>query len=236
MVNTYEYTVVPEHIDVRGKMKVLSLCSNMINAIGQNIRKEGYGIDVMNRENRSWVLIRSAFEIDIRPTLYSSLYINVWAVPGNGLSYNRCMSVLDGEGNEVARGTTEWCVIDLATRRPLFPELNLDEAPADIPCESPRRIRNFTHELSLARKVYHSDCDFNGHLNNTRYMDMFYDMLPDEMIETCSPVRLDINYRQEARCGESISIGISKKSSNEWLFIANADDRTLCTASLVKKQ
>lgn len=72
-MNTYEYSVVPENIDFKGRITVPAMCGHLINAIGQNIRKEGYGIDVMARANRSWVLMRSAFEIDCRPDLYAPL-------------------------------------------------------------------------------------------------------------------------------------------------------------------
>lgn len=61
-MNVYAYSVVPEEIDFKGRITVPSLCGHIINAIGQNIRKEGFGIDVMAKENRSWILIRSAFE------------------------------------------------------------------------------------------------------------------------------------------------------------------------------
>ena len=60
-MNTYEYSVVPENIDFKGQMTVPSICGHIINAIGQNIRKEGFGIDVRASSNRSWILLRSAF-------------------------------------------------------------------------------------------------------------------------------------------------------------------------------
>ena len=60
-MNIYAYSVVPEEIDFKGRITVPSLCGHIINAIGQNIRKEGFGIDVMAKENRSWILIRTLF-------------------------------------------------------------------------------------------------------------------------------------------------------------------------------
>ena len=60
VVNTFEYSVAPEHIDFQGHATVPSICGSIINAIGQNIRKEGCGIDVMRDAGRSWVLLRSA--------------------------------------------------------------------------------------------------------------------------------------------------------------------------------
>ena len=53
VVNTFEYSVAPEHIDFQGHATVPSICGSIINAIGQNIRKEGCGIDVMRDAGRS---------------------------------------------------------------------------------------------------------------------------------------------------------------------------------------
>lgn len=199
ITNTFEYSVDPENIDFKGQIKVPALYGHIINAISHNVRKEGYGVEVMARANRGWVLIRSALEIDVRPTLYSPIYVTVWPVPGNGITYNRCVKVVDGAGNELGRGTTEWCIIDRESRKPIFPELEVGSIPLGIPCRSPRRIRDFAPELTDDRKISYSDCDFNGHLNNTRYVDMMYDMLPECVIDASAPVRLDVNYRHEAR-------------------------------------
>lgn len=231
-LNTYEYSVAPENIDFQGQITVPSLCRNMINAIGQNIRKEGYGIDVLKRENLSWVLVRSAFEIDERPGLYVPLFVSVWPVPGSGLIFNRCVRIFNYEGREVGRGTTEWCVIDISTRHPVNPSICAAGLDLSIPCKSPRRIRSFDPEFVDSRKVGYSDCDFNGHLNNTRYIEMLYDVLPHEILSRPSPVRLDINYRHEASCGENVSLGIKHESVDEYLFAAMVNDQMLCSASL----
>ncbi len=233
IMNRYEYSVVPENIDFKGQITVPSLCGHIVNAIGQNIRKEGYGIDVMARENRSWILLRSAFEIDVRPGLYSPIYVTVWPGPGNGITYHRCIRITDSRDRELGRGTTEWCIIDRTTRRPVFPDLELVNVEDDIPCRSPRRIRDFDPDVRDDRKVCYSDCDFNGHLNNTRYVELLYDMLPEDVLDRPSPIRLDINYRHEVRLGEKVSLGLKRETPDECLFIARAGNQTLCSASLM---
>ncbi len=233
-MNRYEYSVVPENIDFQGRITVPSLCGHIINAIGQNIRKEGYGIDVMAQKNRSWVLLRSAFEIDARPGLYAPLYVTVWPGPSNGLTYNRCIRITDADDRELGRGTTEWCIIDISSRRPVMAELDDLAGDNSIPCRSPKRIRDFAPEIRDDRKVCYSDCDYNGHLNNTRYVELLYDMLPEDILDQPSPVRLDLNYRHEVRCGEKMTLGLKKENPSEYLFIAQAGGQTLCSASLMK--
>ena len=235
-MNTYEYSVVPEEIDFKGQITVPSLCGHVINAIGQNIRKEGFGIDVMQKENKSWILRRSAFEIDDRPGLYSPLFVTVWPVSKGGLTFYRCIKITDAQGRELGRGTTEWCMIDISSRRPIYPGEDLDICGKaySLPCEGPKRIRDFSPETLDDRKVGYSDCDFNGHLNNTRYIEMIFDLLPDEVVDGTSPLRLDLNFKKEIRKGARLSIGLKQERSDEFLFIARSGDQTLCSASVMR--
>ena len=233
-MNVYAYSVVPEEIDFKGRITVPSLCGHIINAIGQNIRKEGFGIDVMAKENRSWILIRSAFEIDQRPSLYSPLFVSVWPVSKGGISFYRCIRITDENGKELGRGTTEWCMIDIASRRPIYPGDDLDVCGRhfSLPCEGPRRIQDFAPDMTDSRKVGYSECDFNGHLNNNRYVEMIFDMLPENIVDSSSRLRLDLNFKKEIRRGENLSIGLKQNHSDEYLFIAKAGGHTLCSASV----
>lgn len=231
-INTFEYFVNPETTDFQGHITVPSMCGSIINAIGKNIRLEGYGIDVMNQEGHSWVLLRSAIEITDRPRIYDNYNIQVWPVKSSGLTYSRCVKVTNDEGSEIGCGTTEWCVIDIKTRRPVFPELVLEDSDRSFPCRSARRIADFPPEITTTREIGYCDCDFNGHLNNTHYIEMFYNLLPPELVTTGLSVRIDINYRSEVRSGDKVSFGIRRKNDEEYQFIAKAGDRTLCQASL----
>lgn len=230
--NTYTYNVVPENIDSLGRITVPALCGHMVNAIGQNIRVEGFGIDVMSKINRSWVLVRSAFEIDYRPRLYSPITVSVWPVSKGGITYYRCLRLQTEQGMEIGRGTTEWCMMDILSRRPVTPDEDFHRFGSgfSLPCESPKRIRDFSPQRVDHRMVGYSECDFNGHLNNTRYVEMLYDLLPDEMAAAWSPVRIDINYRKEVKKGAQLSLGLSKETDAEYLFIATSEGQTLCSA------
>lgn len=231
--NTYRYSVAPEEIDGNGRITVPRLCNNIINAIGRNIRLEGYGIDVMASEGKTWMLIRSAFEFDLRPVLYDDIDISVWAVPGSGLVYSRCVKLIDGRGREIGRGTTEWCVVDKQARRPVRSALLFkDAASLGFPCDKPRRIHEFDPESVSERRICYSECDFNGHLNNNKYVEMFYNILPETVQFSTAPVRLDINYRHEARMGAEVALGLKRSLPDEFLFLARTDGDVLCSAAL----
>ncbi len=232
-MNSYEYSVAPENIDFQGRATIPSMCENIINAIGRNIRVEGCGVDVMNKAKRSWVLLRSAFEIDDRPRLYDLFNVFVWPVEGRGsLTYNRCVKLTNQDGEEIGRGTTEWCVIDTETRKPVFPELGLKISDIPVPCKMPRRFKDFVPERTKTAEVGYSQCDFNGHLNNGHYIEMLYNLLPKDLISSGLSTRIDINFRHEVQEGEKVTFGVRKAAGEDYLFVARSGDETLCHASV----
>lgn len=229
----FTYSAAPEHIDFQGRLTVPSLCAFAVDAIATHLRRDGYGVDVMAKDHKTWVLLRSAFEIDARPGLYEPFTISVWAVSGsNGLTYTRCIRCHRASGQEFARGTTDWCVLDIASRRPVVTALKVAGERPELPCPSPLRIRAFDPQVLDHRKVGYSECDFNGHLNNIKYLQMLFDLLPDKVLYSQEGLRLDVNYRKEARRGQEICIGLKEESPEQYLFLARHGETTLCSASL----
>lgn len=233
---SYTYPVFPEAVDGRELMKVSALCDCAVNAIGRRIEEQGFGVRMMASVGRSWVLSRYALEIDYRPKMYSRFSVKVSDGPVGCISTPRYVRFTDSEGNEFARGWTEWSIID-RVRRSLS---RLDSGQCanlspvvdpELPCAKPERVRSIEVDHTGTRNVGFSDCDFNGHLNNIKYVEMLYDMLPDEVAGTTSPVRLDVNFHREVMSGENLTLGLGS-ASGRYNFIVLRGTDTACTASL----
>lgn len=231
--NTYEYCVDCSNIDAHGEIKIPTLWSDVVNAVELNIRKEGYGADLLAERDQAWVLLRTALEIDSRPRLYDSLHIEVWTAPSSPITQNRCVSIFDDKGREYGRGTTEWCIIDKRTRRPVAVDFhsNLIQGRNDLPCKGARRIKDFEVQESETHNIKYCECDFNGHLNNTRYIEYLFNLIPEEQLEKNTPFRIDINYRKEALKGQNITLGLAEQAPGHFVFCAKGGDNTLCSAS-----
>ena len=80
---------------------------------------------------------------------------------------------------QVGEASTVWVLANRSTKRPIRLE-NLPELPAQDPSTAKdvtlSRIR-FPDNMTLhdRRKLYYSDTDINGHINNTRYVDLAAD-------------------------------------------------------------
>ena len=121
--------------------------------------------------------------------VYKPLYtgdeidVQTWVCEGRGLSSLRCVCIKRGE-ETVVEASSVWGLLDLKNNRLCKSE----DAPYDLEPEPflqldlPRRLHvPHTEELTLMgeRRIVYSDIDYNGHMNNTHYPDLFCDFTPD---------------------------------------------------------
>lgn len=231
-MSVFVCSVTPDCLDGKGLAKIPAIYEIIINAIGLHIREEGFGVDDMARQGLSWALARCAVEFGRRPSLYEKLTVDVRNGEQKGLTFARNVRVFDAGGNFIATGVTEWCAIDIASHRPA-----LFDAPAGVgndlrPCASPGRLRPFVSVTGRKQKVGYSECDFNGHLNNCRYVEMFYDLLPQRVVTLPGGVRLDINFVREVPLGGEVISYLKSKDGSAYDYCLHYDGSAACCASI----
>lgn len=230
--NYYKSVVQPEDIDLSGLSTVPSLYRKIISAVGINIRKEGYGVDVMAQLGLTWALARCGIEIRHRPSLYSELTVEVWKGHEDGVCYGRNIEIRDGTGEMIGCGITDWCVLDRITHRPVVTRLKSPLESREVRCDKPKHIRLFNGEKEVSGIAGYSECDFNGHLNNCRYVDWFFNLLPDNVTSQTRPLRIDINFKSEIMRGARILASIKESGERQIYFCLRQGESVACLASL----
>lgn len=231
-MSTYDHWVYPQDTDAQGAIMVPSLCRSIINSISNFIREEGFGVDVMRKKGLCWVLSRYVFEFDTRPSLYTPFKISVWDGYAGNVSLTRCVRIKDNAGKEIGRGVSEWCVIDSKSRSLIRPaDILIGKKGEEPPCRRPDRIGTVKIDTSETRIMRFSDCDFNGHVNNIRYVEMLYDLLPEFQKTSAAPLRLSAHFLKEAHLGESLNLGLGK-AEDGYDFVVARPGSTICTLAL----
>ncbi len=209
----YNYQVDPQWVDFTMRATLSSLANAVLGVAGIDAQRKGFGTDTLNKENFSWVLLRMAMEFDYRPEQYTDFLITTWVNDYGRMMSTRNFTVQDGEGKLFGRIVTQWCMIDLTTRRPIdlhtpmIAETHgkyLVDSPS--PAEAPCRLGAINPQTQRFRDVVYSDIDFNYHVNTLRYIDMMLDCLPIETFETNRPLRMDLNFQHECRYGQQLVI------------------------------
>jgi hypothetical protein len=78
------------------------------------------------------------------------------------------------------------------------------------------------------RRAAYSDIDYNGHVNNARYVQWIQDIVDNEKLTGARAMRIDINYLSEVKKGENIefwTVPLEKAAKDEYaLFIEGRRD------------
>lgn len=224
----YPYRVEPQDVDFTLRATVASLGSAILNTAGLDAYGKGFGVDVLNAENHSWVLSRLAVEFDARPEQYTDYTIATWISDYGRVLSTRNFTLTDSAGHQFGRAVSQWAMIDLQSRTAV--DLSwVGDAHADAivaepsPAERPRKIREVHPKRTAEHRVVYSDIDFNRHVNTMRYIEMMLDMLPVELLTLEAPMRLDIHFLHECRFGQTLRIGCEERERAA-LFEIAADD------------
>jgi acyl-ACP thioesterase len=208
----------------------------MLNVAGTDAHNKGFGVEVLQDNSYTWVLLRFSIEIATRPAQYDNITIDTWINDFNRLSSTRNFR-MQRDNTTLASGVSQWCVLNMETRQSVDMSMMKDAHDKFIvsepsPIAPPARLRAIEASTTISRPVVYSDIDFNRHVNTLRYVDMIFDTLPLDVIEKSEALRMDINFLAEARYGEIISIG-SVCDGGKWQFEISSDSgKTICRAMI----
>src|SRR5512138_2489744 len=132
-VHTYD-------VDAFGTLAMPALSGYLSEVAGLHATELGVGLDALMARGLTWVLVRQRIENPAPIRLGDTIEIETWPSGIDRLAALREFVVRRG-AEEVARATTQWFVLDLATRKPVRPADVLD-------ARFPREVRTPAVPLS----------------------------------------------------------------------------------------
>lgn len=208
---TESFTVRTWDVDRNNRLSPASLFNFFQEAAGNHATELGVGKDTLLRNNQAWILSRMSAMLYRRPGWGETITVRTWPRGTEKLFAIRDYDIIDGFGSTIAQGRSAWLLVDVGKLRPLRPQALTEHLPAntDMPAiqdgvqSLPQR-----QELQSAgsRRAAYSDIDYNGHVNNARYIQWIQDMLDESVLDGANKFRLDINYLAEIRPQETISL------------------------------
>jgi acyl-ACP thioesterase len=171
----------------------------------------GVGRESMAKTGQVWILSRISVYLARRPKFGETVRVRSWPRSWEKLFAIRDYDIRDGTGEAAVRGRSGWLILDLEKRRPLRVQQIVETLPPNEGVNAFSALAPGLEERDNLggageRKALYSDIDYNGHLNNTRYIQWIQDITDPEILESAAGMRLDINYLSEVKPGETVEL------------------------------
>jgi len=178
------------------------------------------GREDMARTKQGWILSRMTVQINSRPKYREVVSVSSWPRGFEKLFAIRDYQIKDKDDIAVVSASSAWLIVDLERRRPLRPQAVMDTLPSNEGLEAlphgtlavpeAGAIAGLAERNNLQKvtekKALYTDIDYNGHVNNVRYIQWIEDAVDPLLLEKAEKMRFDINYLNEIRSCEVIEI------------------------------
>ncbi|SCH00590.1 MULTISPECIES: acyl-[acyl-carrier-protein] thioesterase [unclassified Romboutsia] len=209
MIYSTNYIIGLEDIGQNNEATNKALLKIMEDVSGFHSASIGYGVFEVESKRKAWMLLDWKMKVIKRPKYNDEIKAQTWSRGSDRLYAYRDFQIMDKEGNVIAIATSRWIFVDIDRRRPvrLTPELIdlyesepdkrvFDEDLEDIKCED----YIFKKEYYIQRR----DIDINEHMHNLSYLDMAYEILPEDIYKTIVFDNVRIIYKKEIVYGEMV--------------------------------
>jgi len=236
-----EYQVSLSDVDFTKKMKLSALLNCFQDIAGLASDQHNVGVSVLEKENLAWVLVRFYLHFERIPTLDEIISIGTWHQEARKFEIDRSFVVYDQSGSIIVKAISTWVIMDKASRKiqklgifgERFPRINKPKI-IDYPV---KKLKDFgSLEQVYLKTVGYSDVDFNGHLNNSKYIDYIMDCFNLESHKKYQVKSIMVNFLTETLPGETMALYKDTSDLNDQLVyiegVKLADDKIIFKSQL----
>ena len=208
---TYRQTfaITDNLVDRYGRMKPSAMLYCIQEVSGTHAAALGVGYEILAEKNLFWAILRTRVQVTRLPRSGETVTLETWPMPTSRVAYPRAAVAYDTQGNELFRSISVWVLMDSQSRNMVLPVKSGVEVIGSVqglelpvPTGLPAKLL----PRSRSRSVCFTDLDRNGHMNNTRYMDWLWDLLPSEFHAGHELKDFTVCYLSEARENQSLQL------------------------------
>lgn len=220
---------------MRGVLRPTSLLAYLEDVGGAEMEAFPPSNDDLRARNMGFIASRIVIRIHKELREGMTVTLETWATDSRGLSFNRCYRMMH-DGEAAVEVYSVWALLNFAEHK-LLRITDIEavggEPEPPLTLDIPLRTRMpAAEELTevAKRPVYYSDTDLNGHFNNTKYLNMLCDFVPD--IDK-RPLRgINISYVNEAPFGDILTVLRKDDGDAVYFKTLRSDGKINCEAVL----
>ena len=210
-MNTYTTTMRlgTRDCDMYGSWKPAAILECMQETAGIHGTQLGCGRNLLEEFGLVWVISRVKVAFSRLPCYGESITVETYPTPPRLLFFPRSHIFRDEQGEVIGTANSLWVLLDVNERR----IVKSDEVAARMPdnrglkpaAGMPATVRMAEGERAVQTLIpQFADCDLNGHVNNTRYLDWCMNALGAEVLRGRCVKCFDVNYDAEILPGVSL--------------------------------
>ena len=208
-IYTQSFEITDLHVDCFGRLLPGKILFLMQEVAGNHFTQLSMDYDALAERGLFWAITRNKVQITRLPMRGETIRLETWPMPTTRVAYPRSIVAYDESGNEVFRSITLWVLMDLGNRSMVLPGRSGIEVAGTLrgnELASPLGLPAKALANRLCRTVNFTDLDRNGHMNNTKYLDWIYDLLPAQFHREHSIREFTLCYLSEAREGQELML------------------------------
>lgn len=229
MIYSGNYKIGLEDIGVNNKATNKALLAIMEDVAGLHSASVGYGVFEIESKKRVWMLLDWKMKVIKRPEYNEEIKAETWSRKIERLCAYRDFQLKDKHGNVIVIGTSRWLFIDTIRRRPIrltedIVDLYESENDKMVFSEEIQEIKYEDYIFEKEYSVQRRDIDMNEHMHNLSYLDMAYEILPQDIYKNKIFDNVRIVYKKEIVYGENIKCYYSEYE-DKYIITVKTEDK-----------
>lgn len=199
----------------------------------------GFGVNDTHSTGLGWIILNWKLKVFSRPVWNTKLKINTWSSSQSLLFFTRDFEVFDEADNLIAIATSKWVLFD-------FKKGSLAKISDDFKAMY-KEVDKHVFDTSTIGKlkepensqmvceytVQKRDIDTNHHVNNLIYLDLAYEVLPNDIFFNTDFKNVEIMYKHEAKLGDTLHLFYAENKDSTFITIKNiSNDKLHCIIKL----
>lgn len=228
MIYSSNYKIGLEDIGINNKATNKALLAIMEDVAGLHSASVGYGVLEMESKKRVWILLDWQIKVIKRPQYNDDIKAETWSRKVERLCAYRDFQLKDKDGNVIVIGTSRWLFIDTIKRRPIrltndVTDLYESEFDKMVFSEEMQESKYEDYIFEKEYSVQRRDIDMNEHMHNLSYLDMAYEILPEDIYKNKVFNNVRIVYKKEIVYGESVKCYYSEYEDKYIVTVKSKD-------------
>lgn len=224
------YTVGNRDVDNTKRATNKAMMKYLENIACSHSDMVGYGMNTIEQTNVAWILLDWKFQVIDRPNYGQNVKIKTWSRKMERSCAYRDFEVYDENENLLAIATTKWVFLDAVTRK-------IQRIPEEVAYKYQQETEKHVFEEEIEKlhepeneeesiqvKTRRTDIDINNHVNNLNYLDLAYEVLPEDIYRS-ELKNVRITYKHQTEPGETVNVAYNNENRKNIITI-RTEDRT----------